>query len=58
MSRPIRPVLIASAALAAVAIPQAGTIAQSGTGVVQSISAGSTSGPSTPSKMRMCICWR
>lgn len=39
MSRPIRPVLIASAALAAVAIPQAGTIAQSGTGVVQSISA-------------------
>lgn len=39
MSRPFRPVLIASAAFAAVAVPQASTIAQSGTGTVQSISA-------------------
>ena len=39
MSRSIRPVLIAGAALAVVAVPQASTIAQSGTGVVQSISA-------------------
>ena len=39
MSRPYRSILIASAAIAALAVPQAATVAQSGTGTVQSISA-------------------
>lgn len=39
MSRQFRPVLIASAAIAALAVPQAATVAQSGTGTVQAISA-------------------
>lgn len=39
MSRPFRSFLIASAALGAVALPQASTVAQSTTGTVQSISA-------------------
>ncbi|MDP3905614.1 M48 family metalloprotease [Novosphingobium sp.] len=39
MSRPFRHTLIAGAAVAAFAVPQASTVAQSGTGVVQSISA-------------------
>lgn len=39
MSRPFRSILIAGAALAAIALPQASTVAQSTTGAIQSISA-------------------